>query len=1556
MPSPRVASFLLVTGAFFAQIFAPNERSSAQLPMEDDEQPQETHSFSLPDTRLVRALYDGAEEHVAARRWREAIAEYQKILEDHAGDLLPGERPRNSLGNMSDQPVHPGAAQRVRERLFEMPYEARNAYVQRYGRDAQAAFDTARAQGDAVALVEIARRWPLTPAAAMAWWTLGDLDHESGRPNEAAHAWARGVAYTLGDPRAIPRDVAGWAEARARLATSDSVSPGLLRRVDLAIEFARRAARDPTSLVRNLRLPGGDESAGPPPGPENDAWPSSYRLPWHPLQSARRGDGVFAAKAGDRLFVSTGLRLLALSAFGGELLWDSGEPAGWDKLDDREREDRFKGVDTDAVLLAPAATEDVAVAALQVPYANLEFAQFQNISITRPIPDRRLHAYDARTGALLWSHAPPPNWDGESGDLATRLSCAGPPVIAGDRVVVPLVRMQGRIDLHVAAFDLHTGALLWSTALISGQRELNMFGRAEHEFCAPPVRVEDDRVIVLTQLGAIASVDLFSGEILWETLYDQIALPPAQDFRAPTRVTPWRNCPPVVSDGVVVAVPYDSDKAVGVDLATGALTWKWRLRQIHALAKASLGSIDQLLGASGRTIYFGGDRIVALEFGGGLRDAEQPRVRWTWPDDEESRYRVGRPALLGDRIVVPYDAERIEIGVEDGRVLERIAWPGGDGRGGGNLLSVPGELYTTNPLNVRGIFEWSALLARAREQHARRPGEVEPVLGLARLLAGRANADWARGQGEPARARVAEARAGLETALTDASGAQDPAVAHEFVSLLRGEARVRALLADSGGALDLLQRARELAVEPAAIRDVLMDRIALLRTRGAAERATILAALDDLEASSGTEPILVEVAELLDDADRGLRVTFHPLTPSDASEDQGFEIPAGLYVLCERAQTHAAVGDSASEFVALHAILERFGDVEIPTGTAGELATERILALLAAGRTDGYEPFELRARASLERALSAKDGEALARVATEHPGSRAARDANDALLGLALERSDLAAVARIVSAELPADVAPSAPDARVTRLMLHVASAARASGNRALSAELLRMLADEQPGFASDVPGLAGATLLELAARTPRFEPWAGTTEVGRFGSDFSTRDVWPGDFEVLGIALPPVPVEETPAGEPRAMVVLQTLRDRKTTNGALVRLLPSDDPATPRWVLEIPTGSMPRNVGPSPWSRRAAFAPGRLLLALRGEVVAIDTATGDVAWRRTPPGDGDSMTVSAASGVAVVAVAARSERPFVAAYDTEHGALLWELQLPPSTYASAPLVSERRVVLLPTSAQTRAAVRDLFTGRLVSRFDLPTAAASDIERKAWIDRGLVLVPWFDEMRLPERNHVVAFDLERGSPAWRLPFDLARKRYLSGIVQQGDHTWLRIGTLPHEDEPLPAATLAELSVGIGATTTLDAARLGPEDVILGLSSDTRVRLPEGPLLVLSPRGTRDGTPREARLRAVDPLRGELWVQGLGLSYDDVRVMGTPTAAWSDSTVVVALPLYDTKQRPISLQTIVHVYDRDTGAFRDTRRVERTDKMDQLEFHAFGAALLMRRPHTLEILR
>src|SRR5688500_15904281 len=118
--------------------------AAAQDPVSPaDEAPLETRSYSIPETRLVRARFESAEAHAAAGRHGEAIVELQRILVEHPSELLPGERPTSDLGHRSDQPVHPGAAQRARARLFALPAEARTLYAERHEPDAARALAAA---------------------------------------------------------------------------------------------------------------------------------------------------------------------------------------------------------------------------------------------------------------------------------------------------------------------------------------------------------------------------------------------------------------------------------------------------------------------------------------------------------------------------------------------------------------------------------------------------------------------------------------------------------------------------------------------------------------------------------------------------------------------------------------------------------------------------------------------------------------------------------------------------------------------------------------------------------------------------------------------------------------------------------------------------------------------------------------------------------------------------------------------------------------------------------------------------------------------------------------------------------------------------------------------------------------------------------------------------------------------------------------------------------------------------------------------------------------------
>ena len=57
---------------------------------------------------------------------------------------------------------------------------------------------------------------------------------------------------------------------------------------------------------------------------------------------------------------------------------------------------------------------------------------------------------------------PPEGWDGESGSFKDRMTVVGPPVAVGARVLVPMARLRGRIELHLGCLDLTDGSVLWS--------------------------------------------------------------------------------------------------------------------------------------------------------------------------------------------------------------------------------------------------------------------------------------------------------------------------------------------------------------------------------------------------------------------------------------------------------------------------------------------------------------------------------------------------------------------------------------------------------------------------------------------------------------------------------------------------------------------------------------------------------------------------------------------------------------------------------------------------------------------------------------------------------------------------------------------------------------------------------------------------------------------------------------------------------------------------------------------------------------------------------------
>ena len=1335
---------------------------AAQAP---EEAPVETRSFAIPDTRYAAALMHEARRHVEAERWLEAIADLQELILEHRGEVLGATRPELN-GSPSRQDVHAGAAEEARKMLLALPRAARAMYADRYEQSAQAELDAARTKADRRALIAVTRRYPLTEAALHAWWTIGDIELELANPESAQAAWRR--AETLA--RALELPLTTGAEARLSFR-----APALLSDTPAAGDVGDAET-------------GAVESWPNPPGPDCDSW--SRRIDGESQSSpfSRRGENynLYPFLAGDTLLVSNSMRLFAFDAWSGAELWRTDEAPGWDRVDKQQihaqnarrlsRDDFFNAVEYDSVRIAPAASGGIAVAALQIPVTQLGNTRYQNIPITRVIPDRRLFAFDLESGRPLWNHMPPPLWDGESGNFQQRMRIAAPPVIAGSRILVPTYRMQGRINYNLACYDLFTGALHWSTSLISGQLPLNMFGRHQKEFAAAPVHVEGDRVIALTQLGAIAAVDLYTGDILWETLYEQIPLPPTVHWTAPRRDRAWTNSPPVVADGVVVATPLDSREMIGLDLETGTMHWSLPKRRIPE--RAFDDEELSLVGAADDTVWLSGSNVIACRAPRGLAGNVGPIDVLYGEYLFDDREIFPRPALTERHVIVPTDHRRVVLERHNVRLEDRrnsSEW-GPDGYAG-NLLLEDGALFSLNSKYITACLDWSILERRRLAALEADPNNDQRALAYASLLERRGLGELNRGSLAGSLDLLARARKTLEPRIQDSAAGSSGSLRAGLHRVLRGEARAFELQANSNAAIERLERARQLAPSRTDLRDTLLD-------------------LAELRARAGDEDAWFAVLEELDEQCGDLAWS---QTDGAGPDD------IGLWVRTQRAHAHARAGRTQAELEELHSILARWGDVGLPpteptaalVGAPRTRVTARISERLDQEGRSAYAPFEARARRMFEDANASEDLDALELLCDLYPHSEAARAAGDARLAAALDRRDTAGAVQIVQRAIPDAFSLQRSTLRDGRLLLELARALEAVGNVEFADALRSRLAEVHPDL---VAGSSGSTPRAVPRELP------SPAELSTFDDQALQLRSLAGEYIRLG---------RLPSSGAQILARLDKTRHS-------VVAFDEDSVGEPLWTYELAGERILGEPG-SPCHLTAE----RVVIAGRTELRGLDAADGTSRWTWRSSGE-VVTTVTGASGVTLVTTEA-DKGATLTAIDTFAGTPLWRRSVPRGFW-SDPVAGDGYCVLLPQGAKAlgRAQVLDLFTGSLAREFPLDSNAIEGDVEGAWIEEGALILPRFPKSS-GGADCVIAIDLADGRRRWNVAGD--PDRAFDSIARHGSEVYLIFAA---ESQP---GMIQQLDTRLGAVRRIQGVSLDRGDVPIGIKRH-RVTQLDGPYMFL----------------------------------------------------------------------------------------------------------------------
>lgn len=1499
LPRPRpvgIAAALLVLVTVGA---APHSAATPAQFQGQAEDGGEVRSFAIPETSLAKALVEKARDHIAAERWSDAIQALQTLIEDHRGELTSG-RHRDIDGRWrSQQLVHPGACAEAARLLAGLPDEARQRYVDRYGHESRAALERALGSGDRAALAEVARRYPLTEAAREAWWALGDLELELGQLGPARASWARAAA--LSEAAGAPLSEG----AHARLAfvfPAEGVGTG-------GANAPTRAATPPGSDAQTWRVRL-DEGYG--------------KNPFFATRGRGEQYNLLPVLADDTLFVCDSMTLRAYDAWTGRLRWASPEAPGWRDVDSGRvlnndgrplsRSDFFEAIDLDGTLVAPAVSGRVAVAALQIPVTHTGKSQYRRIRITTIIPDRRLFAFDRETGRELWNHMPPADWDGERGEFEDRMRVAGPPVIAGSRILVPCYRLQGRVDYHVACYDLWSGERLWSTGVISGQLPLNMFGRHAEEFAAAPLVVEGETVLALTQLGAIAALDLFSGDILWETLYDSIPLPANEhQWQPPRRRRDWNNAAPLVAGGVLLAGPTDSTDLVALDIESGAMVWSMGQKNLVGSDRSFSRERWTLFGAVEDTLYLSGSSIVSWRAPGGL-DGTQPPSELMASQSFSGGTPPPRATLNGRWIVAPTASrrvvlDRLNLRFEDRRLS--LDWE--DDQEPGNALLADGALFMLSSRYLSGTFDWEVQQQRFEEALTADPGNHDLAFAYGDMLMDRARTSLGVGGNEEALRLVERARRELEARLDLSGSARRERASKGLYVALRLEAEALARTADVAGALRRLEAARALVPTTPDLRNTLLEIDRLLQVHGETERR--FAVLDDLEARCAAlaMPVTTDMLE------RASGDVFAPPSPDGQT--------VGEWVLLERAHSFGARERVADELAVLHRVLAEYGDVPLssraPPGAEVPSVGARIEQLVETYGRHLYAPYEARARELYRRSIAERDARGLDEVVALYPLADAARDAAAARLEQAFEDGETGVLARLVQARLSADWTPESSSSEELGALVKLASSFGAKGNLELEAGLLERLARAAPAARTDG---AGSSLRELAEEArARAAPAERRTPVTFDAEDLSQR-LYPGRQEVLGR----VPRRAARADEPELLVLARSDRGRQT-----LFAVSSEGADDRQWSRSLDV------LRPSPFAgQRSVVLPTAAVVAMRSGLVALDPDSGAELWTVEFEGEGVEA-LGGAGGVVVASLVSTESGARLAAFDARGGIQLWTLAVERGLHLPA-VVSPECAVLLPREHDKGPAwVLDLFTGRTLRRLQLKQGVGDADLAGCWIEDGRLILPGFPRAGSdPRPAPLHALDLTTGAVAWTI--EPEERRELDSIVRFGRSAYLILLAAPFSGET--EGRLLDVNTRGGGSGPVAGVTLGSEDYPIGIQRGQVVQLDQPYLYLLQPAlGSRESLVRQVHLTA-----GPQWAYRLSVPSDELFTGLLPLPTHSASTVALAYTVNGrSRGGRADARTSLLMIDRQTGFQRETRILpDSLGRADSIRLMGLGPSLIV----------
>lgn len=712
-----------------------------------------------------------AERMERLTEWHKAADVYQEILGNYSDRVLPSQTDAN---NRIYQYASVSAV--VHERLSRWPAEGLAVYRARYESEAQLLLEKAKS-GDRETLSRVVTLYFPTDTAKLAAIRLMDDYFENGDFPAAAwlgdrlasiHPNIEAQKPLLLYRTALCYQLSGFpAQAQARLDELKARYPdaaGAVRGREtvlaetLASELKQARAQsrgNPDSWpsaygsLDGARIADADAPIGGAklfavelPKPRPTAQPNANRRAPGFSEEADRNRGVMTGilpvlDAG-QMFFSDNASIYAVSMDSGLPLsgWMStypNEPAGRYTLPTAPRSPR-------GILSQTQVTADSV-------YAILGLAPGQNPFISVPI--------NAGTTAMvcLDRTSGKENWKLLLQSLPTpelkQLSFSGSFAVVGENIFIAAHnRRQAQFeDCYLLCMDRTTQKLKWST-LIASSSPLNNAAMEMGGNFSPQrpsqIAYSGGRVYILSNSGAMASVDAYSGTIAWLNIYPRSTVQTPEMMRlrfgggvpAMESTPPWQNNPVIVSDGRVFVLPTDGSFIHVYDAGNGV-----EIKRIPTDYLNRDNRLVTLVGVSGdKLVAENGDEVCCFNWP--KFEAAQDRFEnlfWAQPVKKQRNAEAvrGRCLMTAGHVLVPTADRLWALALEGGAIVHSYPSPDrtwDETEGPGNVLVSASHLILSTPSRINVYTDLSLATKRLDAEIAEAPHDPALRLRYAEVL------------------------------------------------------------------------------------------------------------------------------------------------------------------------------------------------------------------------------------------------------------------------------------------------------------------------------------------------------------------------------------------------------------------------------------------------------------------------------------------------------------------------------------------------------------------------------------------------------------------------------------------------------------------------------------------------------------------------------------------------------------------------------------------------------------------------------------------------------